>query len=57
MTIDQLTIILTNRISSLSAQRSYAVAIGNLEQIAILDADIAETEITLAQLKQVSNNA
>ncbi len=57
MTIDQLTIILTNRISSLSAQRSYAVAIGDLEQIAILDADIAETEITLAQLKQVSNNA
>jgi hypothetical protein len=55
MTIEQLTIILANRLSTLSAQRSHAVTVGDLAQVAILDADIAETEITLSQLKQVAN--
>jgi hypothetical protein len=50
MTLDDLKLILANRLSTLGQQRGHAVTIGNLERVNELDAEITDTEITLAQL-------
>lgn len=50
MTIAELKTILSNRLAVLSSQRGHAVAIGDLVRVADLDAEIEETEMTLAQL-------
>ncbi len=53
MTISELIIIVRNRLSTLGQQRGHAVAIGDVERVAALDADIAETTTTLAQLESL----
>lgn len=53
MTVADLITILRNRLSTLGQQRGHAVAIGDVERVAALDADIAETTTTLAQLESL----
>jgi hypothetical protein len=50
MTLDDLKLILANRISTLGQQRSHAVTIGDLARVNELDAEITDTEVTVAQL-------
>jgi hypothetical protein len=50
MTLDDLKLILANRVSTLGQQRSHAVTIGDLARVNELDAEIVDTELTLAQL-------
>lgn len=50
MTIAELKAILANRLAVLSSQRGHAVTVGDLQRVNELDAEIAETETTLAQL-------
>jgi hypothetical protein len=51
MKIDELIIILENKIKTLKAQRESASFEGNLDWIIILDNQIIETEKTLAKIK------
>lgn len=50
MTIPELITIVRNRIASLHQARSHAVAVGDVQRVSAIDADVAETETTLAQL-------
>jgi hypothetical protein len=50
MTIAELKTILANRIAVLSSQRGHAVTVGDLLRVAQIDAEVAETETTLAAL-------
>lgn len=50
MTIDEISKIVSNRLQFLKAQRTQAVAAGELEQVTKLDAQIAETQETLNKL-------
>jgi hypothetical protein len=50
MTLDDLKLILANRLSTLGQQRSHAVIIGDLGRVNELDAEITDTELTVAQL-------
>lgn len=52
MTISELKTIVANRLSTLSQQRGHAAAaaVGDVARVAALDAEITETELTLAQL-------
>jgi hypothetical protein len=43
--------ILNNRLESLKAKKNIAIASGELEQVTQLDSEIAETMVTLNQLK------
>ncbi len=43
--------IVSNRLDALTAQRVLAVRVGDLEQVTRLDADIAQTQTTLDQLR------
>ena len=43
--------IVSNRLDALRAQRVLAVHVGDLEQVTRLDADIAQTQTTLDQLR------
>jgi len=51
MKIDELIIILENKIKTLKAQRESAHLEGNLEWLISLDNQIIETEATLARIK------
>lgn len=53
MTIAELITIVRNRLSTLGQQRGHAVAIGDVERVAALDAEIAATTTTLAQLESL----
>jgi hypothetical protein len=53
MTIETLVLLVSNRLSTLSQQRGYAVSIGDIERVAALDLEIATTEQTLAQLRSL----
>ena len=50
MKIEDVKQIISNRLSYLRSQRVQAVAVGDLEQVAILDVQILETQLTLDQL-------
>jgi hypothetical protein len=50
MTISELKTIVANRLSTLGQQRGHAAAVGDVARVAALDAEITETELTLAQL-------
>jgi hypothetical protein len=50
MTLDNLKLILVNRINTLDQQRAHAVTIGDLGRVNELDAEITDTELTLGQL-------
>lgn len=51
MTITDLIKLMQNRIAALNGQRNSAVAVGDVEQILSIDAQIEQTQITLDQLK------
>jgi hypothetical protein len=51
MTIDELVVLAQSRLSTLNTQRADAVTRGDVAALARLDAEIAETEHTLAQLQ------
>ena len=51
MNLDQIIKIVSNRLEFLRAQRTTAVSIGDLERVAALDAEVAETQATLGRLK------
>lgn len=51
MTINELILILSNQITALNNARTSAAAIGDVEQVAIIDAKILETQATLDTLK------
>lgn len=53
MTIDQLITLAANRLAALNTARATAVALGNIAAIDGLDADIAETQITLNALRAI----
>jgi hypothetical protein len=50
MTLDNLKLILVNRINTLNQQKAHAFIIGDLERVNELDAEIIDTELTLGQL-------
>ena len=50
MTLKELRDILTNRLATLAQQRGYSASIGDLDRVTKLDAEIDETQTTLAQL-------
>lgn len=51
MTIQQLITLASNRIAALNTSRANAVALGDIERIDALDAEIEQTQTTLAALK------
>jgi hypothetical protein len=54
MALDEVILIVGNRLNALQAQRTLAVAAGELARVAALDADIAETTTTLDQLRTLT---
>ena len=56
MTIAQLITLAANRLMALNAARATAVALGNISLLDGLDADIAETQATLNQLRSLPAN-
>jgi hypothetical protein len=54
MALDEVILIVGNRLQALQAQRTLAVAAGELARVAALDADIAETTTTLNQLRTLT---
>lgn len=51
MTIAQLIIIASNRLTALNTARATAVSLGEIERMNMLDAEIVETQNTLDALK------
>lgn len=51
MTISQLIALASNRLAMLNNARATAVALGHIDRIDVLDADIAETQQTIDALK------
>ena len=43
--------IVSNRLDALRSQRTLAISIGDLEQVATIDSQITETQTTLDQLR------
>ena len=54
MTLTEIKQIVSNRLNALKAQRTLAVAAGDLERVAQLDVDINETANTLEQLNYLT---
>ena len=54
MTITELVTIVTNRLASLHQARSHAVAVGDVSRVSAVDAEVVETETTLAQLQSLT---
>jgi hypothetical protein len=50
MTIQQLITLASNRLAALNSSRANAVALGEVERIELLDAEILETQNTLDAL-------
>jgi hypothetical protein len=53
MTISQLIALVSNRLAMLNNSRSTAVALGHIDRLEVLDADIEETQETLNKLKAI----
>lgn len=54
MNIDELIIILSNKLAALNAQKTHYMQVGELEQAMELDKQIVETELTLKKLKLIA---
>jgi hypothetical protein len=54
MTITQLIALASNRLAMLNNARATAVALGHIDRLYVLDADIAETQTTLNQLRSLN---
>lgn len=54
MTIDELITIIANRIATLNNMRATSVVSGDIGSVDKIDAEIAETQRTLDQLKEVA---
>ena len=54
MAIQELVTIVANRLATLHQARAYAVAIGDVPRVSAIDADMTETELTLAQLQSLT---
>lgn len=53
MTVAQLITLAANRLAALNTARATAVAIGNIDVLDGLDADISETQATLDALRAI----
>jgi hypothetical protein len=51
MTLDDILTILGHRVTALRNERVLAVSAGQLQQVVQVDADIAETEITMQSIQ------
>lgn len=56
MNIEELIVLLTNKIAHLTSQKSNAMNIGDVEQVLKIDNDILTTENTLNHLKNIKEN-
>ena len=54
MTIADLITLAANRLATLNNARATALALGDDARVAVIDAEIAETEATLAQLRGIA---
>lgn len=54
MTLDELIRLMEARLSALNGARASAAAVGDLAQITRLDADVAQTQQTLDQLRTLT---
>ena len=50
MTLSDLKLLLANRLGTLGQQRAHAFTVGDLQRVNELDAEIAETQLTVDQL-------
>lgn len=55
MTVNDIVRIVSNRLEALRSQRVLAAHVGDLEQVARLDADIAQTQVTLDQVRALES--
>jgi hypothetical protein len=51
MTLDDILTILGHRVTALRTERVLAVSAGQLQQVVQVDADLAETEITMQSIQ------
>ena len=51
MSLAELIQLVQNKLSALNSARASAAAVGDINQVVLLDAQIAETQLTLDQLK------
>ena len=51
MSISELIRLMEARLAALNSARASAAAVGDLEQITRIDADVAQTQLTLDQLR------
>lgn len=51
MTLDELIALLRNSLNHMQSLKAQAAAIGDVEQVCALELKIAETEVTLAELR------
>ena len=56
MTVAQLITLAANRLAALNTARATAVGLGTIAVLDALDADIAETQATLNQLRSLPSN-
>lgn len=54
MTLNDLVTLMANRLATLHNARSYSMSVGDLVQVAKLDAEIVETQQTLDQLRSIN---
>ena len=54
MSIEELIRLMASRIAALNVARASAASVGDLEQITRIDTQIAETQVTLDQLRTLS---
>lgn len=51
MTLNDIVVLLGNRITALNGALSHASAVGDIDRVVALEAEIAETQATLTQLQ------
>jgi hypothetical protein len=51
MSLDEIIMVVGNRLETLRSQRTLAVTQGDLTRVAALDAEVSETEATLTKLR------
>lgn len=54
MTLAELIQLVSYKLSALNSARASAVAVGDLNQVVNIDAQIAQTQITLDQLRSIN---
>jgi hypothetical protein len=53
MQIEKIISILTNRLATLAAAKTHAEVVGDLDRVVAIDAEIEETQATLAKLQNI----